>query len=490
MRRPKSMPIVLMGLFVGATLFTCTFARADSPHRIALVIGNSRYEHVPQLKNPTNDAKLIAEALRDLGFEVIGGGAQTDLNRHDLEQRIRDFSYRLSPGSVGLFYYSGHGIQLRGVNYLVPVDANPTSARDADFELVDVDLLLRQMEDSGAGLNVVILDACRNNPFGDRGLKGVGAGLAEMQAPRGTIIAYATQPGGVAADGEGSDSPYTTALARLMKRPGLGILEMFNQVAVSVDQTTNHAQQPWTALSPISQDFYMAGGNVSATVPPTQSSGVPSPGPAPAAPPPGAADREVVYWETVQNSHNIAEFEAYLRQFPSGLFADIAQARIAELKQTAPSGSGRGQPQTPHNQQQALARIPPAPPSAQPAAPNIDQIITVIRAHTFWCFGDDHGFFRWRLDGSGNYAYSSYTMEKKPLREFGFSTSGTWRLMSSADRKYVIIERTHGSYRTTNPVEEVNDPQLGRVLGLRIRSMYYAFIPCDGGPVFIRKELP
>jgi peptidoglycan hydrolase-like protein with peptidoglycan-binding domain len=330
------------------------------------VIGNGRYEHVPRLTNPANDAKLIADTLRDLGFELVGGSAQIDLDRGGLERAIRDFSYRLSPGSVGFFYYSGHGIQLRGANFLVPVNANPTSARDADFELVDANVLLRQMEDSGASLNVVILDACRNNPFGGRGLKDIGAGLAQMQAPRGTVIAYATQPGGVAADGEGLNSPYTAALARLMKRPGLGILEMFNQVAVAVDQATRHSQQPWTALSPITEDLYLAGGRAAATLDPA-SSGQPQDvlrtGPSTPAPATGAADREVVFWQSVQNSRNAAEFEAYIRRFPDGLFVDIAKARIAELKQVATVESGQGQirPTAPADgPQQALAKIPSA----------------------------------------------------------------------------------------------------------------------------------
>jgi peptidoglycan hydrolase-like protein with peptidoglycan-binding domain len=372
-RRLQSTIVAGVVLLLVAALLIGTPAAAEGPRRVALVIGNARYEHVPALANPANDARLIADTLRDLGFELTGGGAQIDLDRGGLERVIRDFSYRLSPGSVGFFYYSGHGIQLRGLNFLVPVSANPTSARDADFELVDTNLLLRQMEDSGASLNVVILDACRNNPFAGRGLKDLGAGLAQMQAPRGTIIAYATQPGGVAADGSGSDSPYTEALARLMKRPGVGILEMFNQVAVTVDQATNRTQQPWTALSPITQDFFLAGKNVdialgSALPGPTPD--VPRTGASATAPGAGGVDREVVFWQSVQNSRNPEEFEAYIRRFPDGLFVDVARARIAELnarariaelKQPTTAEPGRGQSPplaSPENQQQALAKVP------------------------------------------------------------------------------------------------------------------------------------
>jgi hypothetical protein len=234
---------------------------------------------------------------------------------------------------------------------------------------------------------------------------------------------------------------------------------------------------------------HTAEGDISTTVPSTRSSGIPSTGPAPTVSSPGSPDQEVVYWQTVQNSHNIAELEAYLRRFPDGMFADIAKARITELKQTAPSEFGRGQP-IPHNQQQALAKTPSVPLSARVATSNIDQIRAVIRTHTFWCFGDDHGFFRWRLDRSGNFAYSSYTAERNPIRDFGFYTSGSWQLTLSADRKQVIIDRTVRSGPVWNPIEEVNDPQLGHVLGLRVRSVTDVFVPCDEGPVFVRKELP
>jgi uncharacterized caspase-like protein len=148
---------------------------------------------------------------------------------------------------------------VRGENYLVPVDANPEKPSDADIQLVDGGLVLHQMEDSGAKLKIVILDACRNNPFGGRGLRDAAGGLAQMTAPVGTLISYATAPGNVAQDGEpGGDSPYTIALTEAMQRPNVDVLRMFNEVAVTVDKTTAHSQQPWLALSPISGEFYFA----------------------------------------------------------------------------------------------------------------------------------------------------------------------------------------------------------------------------------------
>jgi hypothetical protein len=160
---------------------------------------------------------------------------------------------------VGLFYYAGHGLQFQGANFLVPVSADPVTAADVDFELINVSAVLKQMEAAGSSLNVVILDACRNNPFGGRGLRDAGQGLAVMQAPRGTVISYATQPGNVAMDGLTGHSPYTAALADAMRRPGLGVLDAFNQVGLTVDQATGGRQQPWVSISPLEGTFYFLG---------------------------------------------------------------------------------------------------------------------------------------------------------------------------------------------------------------------------------------
>jgi uncharacterized caspase-like protein len=156
--------------------------------RVALVIGNSTYQNIPQLDNPKNDAGLIANTLRDLGFTLIGGSAQLDLDKPSFDAAVQRFGAQLRGADVGLFFYAGHGVQVRGSNYLVPIGANPTREADVDFQMVDVSLVLRQMEDSGTKLNLVVLDACRNNPFGGRGLRATGGGLAQMQAPEGTLL--------------------------------------------------------------------------------------------------------------------------------------------------------------------------------------------------------------------------------------------------------------------------------------------------------------
>ena len=169
---------------------------------------------------------------------------------------MQNFGRKIQGADVALFYYAGHGVQVNGSNYLVPVGANPTREADVDFQMVDINLVLRQMQGSGTRLNVVILDACRNNPFGARGLRSADGGLAQMRAPEGTLISYATQPGSVAQDGSGGHSPYTKALATTIKQAGLDIFQTFNQVGLAVKRETGRSQQPWVSPSPIDGSFY------------------------------------------------------------------------------------------------------------------------------------------------------------------------------------------------------------------------------------------
>ena len=226
--------------------------------RVALVIGNAAYQNVTRLNNSTRDARLMADTLQALGFTLVGGSAQLDLDKPSFDKAIRIFGRQLLGANVAVFYYSGHGLQVEGANYLVPVNANPAREADLDFELEDVSLVLHQMEGSGTQLNLVFLDACRNNPFGGRGLRAIGSGLGQMLAPEGTVISFATQPGNVALDGTDGNSPFTSALARTIQKPGLGIFDVLNEVGLTVKHATAGSQQPWFSSSPISGTFYFA----------------------------------------------------------------------------------------------------------------------------------------------------------------------------------------------------------------------------------------
>lgn len=269
--------VVVAALLVVAAIgsaITATDARAEK--RIALVVGNAAYRHISSLDNATNDARLVAEALRSVGFTLVGNGPQLDVGKAALDSAVQEFGRTLQGADVGLFYYAGHGVQVRGANYLVPIEANPVREADVEFQMLDTAAVLRQMEAAGTRLNLVVLDACRNNPFGGRGLRSTAGGLAQMQAPEGTLISFATQPGNVAIDGSDGNSPYTKALARTIRRPGLGLFDVFNAVGLEVKRATGGSQQPWVSSSPIEGAFYFAAPEVPLTP-------APSPAPSPVA---------------------------------------------------------------------------------------------------------------------------------------------------------------------------------------------------------------
>src|ERR1700744_2662976 len=249
-----------------AILISLGFAGpAFAAKRVALVIGNSAYQNVTALDNPANDAALMAETLRDLGFAITGDRAQLNLDKRALDDAIQSFGKQAQGADVALFYYAGHGVQVRGSNFLVPVNANPTREADVDFQMGDFKLVLNQMKGAGTHLNMVILDACRNTPFGGRGLRASNGGLAQLRAPDGTLISYATQPGNVAQDGSDGHSPYTTALAATLKRPGYDLFQTFNAVGLTVKRSTGGAQQPWVSSSPIDGNFYFSGPQAAAS---------------------------------------------------------------------------------------------------------------------------------------------------------------------------------------------------------------------------------
>ena len=223
--------------------------------RIALVIGNSNYPSGP-LPNPVNDARLMGEALGNMGFEVIN---RRDADQTSMKRAIQEFGARLEkagPAAVGLFYYAGHGAQLNGRNYLVPVNARIERESDLDIEAVSADWVLEQMRYARNNLNIVILDACRNNPFA-RGSRSVDHGLAVMDAPAGILIAYSTAPGSVAADGNGRNSPYTDALVRSMRTFNEPVEQIFKHTRVAVMNASDGRQIPWEASS-LTGDFYFS----------------------------------------------------------------------------------------------------------------------------------------------------------------------------------------------------------------------------------------
>jgi hypothetical protein len=230
--------------------------KAGVQPRTALVIGNGDYQNAPHLTNPVNDAGDMSAMLRGLGFEVIGG---TNLGGEQMKKFIRQFGEKLAQkGGVGLFYYAGHGLQSQGRNYLMPIEANLLREQTLEFDAVDVNRVLAEMDAAGNGFNVVILDACRNNPFA-RSWRSGSDGLAQMNAATGTFIAYATAPGRVAGDGRGRNGTYTAELLKQMKAPGLSIEETFKRVREGVMTATKNQQVPWESSSLVGSFYFVPG---------------------------------------------------------------------------------------------------------------------------------------------------------------------------------------------------------------------------------------
>ena len=308
---------VLAGL--GVAVLTLAFAGAASAERrVALVIGNADYDLVTRLDNPANDAALMTRALEAVGFEVI---VETDADRRTMARAIKEFGKTLraaGPETVGLFYYAGHGVQAAGANYLLPLDAPVVDEADLEIEAVSAQWVLGQMESAGNALNMVILDACRNNPY--RGtFRAATRGLARMDAPSGSLVAYSAGPGKVAYDGAGENSPYTAALAAAMTEPGLDIEDVFKTVRRSVETETNGNQTPWEESSLKGDFYFVAPGGTTAADGSAQ------------AVPVAALDKEALFWETVRDSGNVAMFEEYKRRYPDGTFAGLAELKIQEL---------------------------------------------------------------------------------------------------------------------------------------------------------------
>jgi hypothetical protein len=289
-----------------------------------LVFGNSTYQNAPLLPNGTSDAKAIASELEILGFDVsLSLDADLDAMRDSLEV----FSARLRPGDVSLFYYAGHGLQVNGTNYLVPVDATLERPADLAFQGQSLDDVIEAItvEDNTA---IVLLDACRNNPFAGKLLRAkksrnlnVGSGLAPVQAGKGVYIGFATQPGNVALDGEQNHSPFATALLAHMATPGIDIEILMRRVRADVMEATDQQQVPWSNSSLVEPGFVFRPDGTG--LEPTTQGSKPIVDPS-------AADLE--FWRSVKDSTDLKMLRAYLTAFPKGTFTDIAKDKIAKLE--------------------------------------------------------------------------------------------------------------------------------------------------------------
>jgi uncharacterized caspase-like protein len=297
---------------------------ALAERRIALVIGNANYQGAP-LRNPVNDARSMAEVLEDAGFEVR---VQVNLTQAEMKRAIQDFGRRLDVAgddAVGLFYFAGHGVQVDGTNYLIPVGASIAREPDVDIESVNASSVLSMMEYSKNKLNIVILDACRNNPF-KRSFRSAAGGLARMDAPIGSLVAYATAPGSVAADGGGANGLYTEELVRAIRVPGRRIEEVFKTSRVAVLLRTEEQQVPWESSS-LTGDFYFFPPKDGAVQPASLS---PAETPAAAA---SDADEEAANrkWVVLAESEDTDALRAFVDAYPHSPLVVLARRRIEVL---------------------------------------------------------------------------------------------------------------------------------------------------------------
>ncbi len=293
---------------------------AVTSQRVALVIGNASYKDAP-LTNPVNDARAISAALQESGFTVI---LRENTDQRGMLAALREFGDKLRGGDpkngtspVGLFYYAGHGMQIKGRNYLIPVGANVEREDEVAYSAVDAQAVLDKMEAAGNAANIMILDACRNNPF-TRSARSGQAGLAQMDAPVGTLVAFATSPGTVASDGAGANGLYTQHLLTAMRQNGSKVEDVFKQVRANVRRDSQGKQVPWEATS-MEGDFYFRGGASVATASAVDSS----------------IAVENALWDAVKNSTVPIELRAYLNRFPAGRYAGNARARLAQLQPAA-----------------------------------------------------------------------------------------------------------------------------------------------------------
>ena len=286
-------------------------ASEDGMVQVALVIGNSNYKKSP-LTNPVNDARDMAAKLLGLGFTVI---KRENLTTKEIGPTLREFKSKLTPGAVALFFYAGHGLQVKGVNYLPVVDADIAGEEDVPSQSMSVSLVLETMEEAKTRLNLMFLDACRNNPFARR-FRSAAGGLAKVNVPSGTLLSFATRPGSVASDGNGRNGLYTLHLLNQMDKPGVAIEQALKRVIGGVKSDSAGEQEPWMEGA-IEGDFCFGG--CSATPIPVGTS---------AADP---AAIELTFWDNVRNSRSASDYQAYLIQYPKGRFAALAKARLKDL---------------------------------------------------------------------------------------------------------------------------------------------------------------
>ena len=315
------------------TLCMLCVVPAQSAQRVALVIGNANYEHATLLANPVNDAIDMSAALDRLGFSVT---RLENVGWQNLHRSLREFSRAAEVSDVAVVFYAGHGMEVDRKNYLIPVDAKLASDRDVDFEAVSLDLVLHAVE-GASELRLVILDACRDNPFLSKmqsagATRSLGRGLARVEPAVETLVAYAAKEGTIASDGSGRNSPYSEALLTFLEEPGLEVGLMFRKVRDAVLGATGGRQEPVYYGSLSAKGAYLKSPRdlPESTVPQTSEPSAIS------EVDPSDKEYEFLFWNSIKDSDNSEEYQVYLDTFPNGRFAALAKSRLKRLEKPGP----------------------------------------------------------------------------------------------------------------------------------------------------------
>ncbi|MGI9419074.1 MAG: caspase family protein [Geminicoccaceae bacterium] len=348
--------LVLMAITAMAVMAGSALSATDG-RRVALVIGNGGYSNIPALPNPAKDARLIAEKLRAVGFDVE---MAVDGDWSQLQQSVRSFGRRARGADAALFFYAGHGIQSKGENFLLPVDAKVGEVADLRYEALPLSLVTEELDEADAKISMVVLDACRDNPL-TRSLRGSGRtrstdvtqGLATVQSASGMLIAYATAPGDVAYDGDGTEnSPFTRAFADWIEKPGLEVALMFRRVREQVYETTGGKQRPWVEEA-ILGDFYFQPKFAALTPAPEPTAPVAVlpktlPEPQQQLEQPVLQQRQddggdplTVAWARARSLNTSEAYEQFIALYPDSLYADRAAIFLSQMGQI---GTSRREP--------------------------------------------------------------------------------------------------------------------------------------------------
>jgi formylglycine-generating enzyme required for sulfatase activity len=398
-------------------IFLVVFSNASfaqpGENRVALVLGNSAYKSAP-LKNPTNDAKDMAAKLKVMGFTVV---ERNNLTVKQIGSTLREFRSKLTPGSVALVFYAGHGLQIKGENYFPTVDAEIAGEEDVPNQSLSMRQIMDVLGDAKTRLNLVFLDACRNNPYA-RSFRSSSDGLSKVNAPSGTLISFATRPGSVAADGTGRNGLYTGALLASMDSRGEPIEQVLKRVVTSVKASSKNQQEPWMEGS-IEGEFCF--GNCLTTAAGQM-----------------AVSDDRALWESVKDSRDASDLKAYLNKFPSGLFAEVAGNRIKSIGQI-------GAPQV-----VTSAPLPNRPVLAQPGATfkDCDECpeMVVIPAGTF-------------LMGSKADPFAAFPppQEEQPQHSVSIRSFSIGKFEVTQEQWYAVMGTVPSSVTgRTRPVERVS----------------------------------